>query len=883
MTRIFILNTALLITLSFLYGIIKWYRPKNKIHFQLVSGFWFGLVAVSAMMIPFEYTPGTIYDGRSVVLTLAGLWGGGYATLISVIIAGAYRIYLGGAGIWAGLATILFCGLTGLAFRLLLKNRLHELKIFVFWGIGVASHVVMLSAQLLVPGQPLLILNKIWLPVILVFPLAFTFIATLFQIIDRYIYNSRKIQEAEELYRTTLLSIGDAVICTDKNGAITQMNSVAEKLTGWKFSETRGRQLENVFRIINKHSREKTESPFAKVIKKGTIAVLEKHMLLVAKDGREIAITGSSAPIKNKDEITGVVLVFKDITDEYQLVESLRESEEKYRLLVENQTDLVVKVNAEGQFLFVSPSYCSLFGKTEEELLGNTFMPLVHEEDRKSTAEAMTALKHPPYNVYVEQRAMTVRGWIWLGWNDTAIVDEHGNIKEIIGVGRDISRRKHDEKTISEHERQLESMVGNLPGFVYRCKYDKDWTMLYLSDQFEKITGYLSADFIQNAKQTYNNIIEKSFQPEIFKQWEKAIAEKSVFEAEYPILTRNNQLKWVWERGTGVFDNNGDVLFLEGYIEDISEWKNAETALKVSEERFRLVMENSLDAILITDPEGLILNANKAACKMFQMTEEEICRAGRNGIVNLNDPNLSKFSEERRKKGYASGELTFFRKDGSLFPAEITSSIYKTGKGELRTSMIIRDITGRKLLEEKLRNSDRIFEHSVDMMTVAGFDGYFKVLNPAWEKTLGWTIEEILSRPWNDFVHPDDVDLSDATKAKIIDGRETYRFENRYRCKDGSFRWLSWNAFPYPEEKAIFAVARDITQSKLAGEELRRLKEKLEVEVEQKTQELRQRITELERFQQATIEREFRIKELRDEIKSLKNKTINTDHDTRQS
>ncbi|MBN1986875.1 MAG: PAS domain S-box protein, partial [Prolixibacteraceae bacterium] len=751
MTRIFILNTALLITLSFLYGIIKWYRPKNEIYFQLTSGLWFGLVAVSAMMIPFEYTPGTIYDGRSVVLTLAGLWGGGYVTLLSVIIAGAYRIYLGGAGIWAGLTTILFCGLTGLVFRLLLKNRLHELKIFVFWGIGVVSHVVMLSAQLLVPGQPLLILHKIWLPVIVVFPLAFAFIATLFQIVDRYISNSLKIREAEELYRTTLLSIGDAVICTDKSGAITQMNSVAEKLTGWKFSEARGRQLENVFRIINKHSREKIESPFAKVMKNGTIAGLEKHTLLITKDGREIAITDSGAPIKNNDEITGVVLVFKDITDEYQLLESLRESEEKYRLLVENQTDLVVKVNAAGQFLFVSPSYCTLFGKTEEELLGNTFMPLVHEEDRESTAEAMKALKHPPYTVYIEQRAMTTRGWVWLGWNDTAIVDEHGNIKEIIGVGRDISRRKHDEKTISEHERQLESMVKNLPGFVYRCKYNKDWTMLYLSQQFEKITGYLPVDFIQNAKQTYNNIIEKSFQTELLKKWEKAITQKSVFEAEYPIVTQNNQLKWVWERGTGVFDDNGNVLFLEGYIEDISEWKNAEMALKESEERFRLVLENSLDAILITNPDGSILNANKAACKMFQMTEEEICKAGRKGIVNLNDPNLPKFTEERKKNGYTSGELTFYRKDGSLFLADISSSVYKTRRGELRSSLIIRDITERKKNEAILRESEErfstAFRASPAPLVISDIEsGLFVDVNNRWVEMLGYSKEEQIGK-----------------------------------------------------------------------------------------------------------------------------------------
>ncbi|MET0084567.1 MAG: PAS domain S-box protein, partial [Sedimenticola sp.] len=90
---------------------------------------------------------------------------------------------------------------------------------------------------------------------------------------------------------------------------------------------------------------------------------------------------------------------------------ALREKELDYRLLIENQTDLVVKVDLEGRFQFVSQTYCETFGKSEDELLGNQFMPLVHEDDRKSTAKAMEALHSPPYKAYMEQRAMTKDGW----------------------------------------------------------------------------------------------------------------------------------------------------------------------------------------------------------------------------------------------------------------------------------------------------------------------------------------------------------------------------------------------------------------------------------------------------------------------------------------
>jgi PAS domain S-box-containing protein len=152
-------------------------------------------------------------------------------------------------------------------------------------------------------------------------------------------------------------------------------------------------------------------------------------------------------------------------------LEIMRRSEENYRLLVENQTDLVVKVDLQGRFLFVSPSYCLVFGKTREELLGQQFMPLVHEEDRESTAKAMEALLKPPYTAYVEQRAMTMEGWRWLAWSDKAILDDQGQIIAIVGAGRDITDRKRSEE---EHERlqaqllQAQKMesVGRLAGGV---------------------------------------------------------------------------------------------------------------------------------------------------------------------------------------------------------------------------------------------------------------------------------------------------------------------------------------------------------------------------------------------------------------------------------
>jgi PAS domain S-box-containing protein len=162
--------------------------------------------------------------------------------------------------------------------------------------------------------------------------------------------------------------------------------------------------------------------------------------------------------------VVTLLLMASIVEDRSRGSEALRRSEEKYRLLVENQTDLVVKVDAAGRFRFVSPSYCRTFGKAEAELLGHGFMPLVHEEDREATTRAMEALWRPPHTAYMEQRALTVDGWRWLAWLDTAVLDARGQVVEIVGVGRDITDRREVEDRLRQSEK-LEA-IGRLAGGV---------------------------------------------------------------------------------------------------------------------------------------------------------------------------------------------------------------------------------------------------------------------------------------------------------------------------------------------------------------------------------------------------------------------------------
>ena len=123
---------------------------------------------------------------------------------------------------------------------------------------------------------------------------------------------------------------------------------------------------------------------------------------------------------------------------------------------------------------------------------------------------------------------------------------------------------------------------------------------------------------------------------------------------------------------------------------------------------------------------------------------------------------------------------------------------------------------------------DRFFAVSIDMICVLDFSGYFKRLNPAWEKTLGFTVEELLSKPFIEFVHPDDRERTLQQNTKVRTGGQALSFENRYLCKDGSCRWLRWNAAPDFGQRVIYSVARDVTERKLADEEREKLLRELQ-------------------------------------------------------
>ncbi|MEI7981343.1 MAG: PAS domain S-box protein, partial [Bacteroidota bacterium] len=187
------------------------------------------------------------------------------------------------------------------------------------------------------------------------------------------------LKQTQEEFKITLYSIGDAVITTNIDSLILMMNPVAEQLTGWKEQDAKGKPLDEVFRIIHEESHEKVESPVKKAIEQGVVVGLANHTLLISKDGTEIPIADSGAPIRNHDkEIMGVVLVFRDQTKERAAQKSLQETNLLIQNIMDYSPSLIYVVDSGGRFRLVNKGLANLFGLSKEdfkEKVREDFMP----------------------------------------------------------------------------------------------------------------------------------------------------------------------------------------------------------------------------------------------------------------------------------------------------------------------------------------------------------------------------------------------------------------------------------------------------------------------------------------------------------------------------
>jgi two-component system, cell cycle sensor histidine kinase and response regulator CckA len=282
-------------------------------------------------------------------------------------------------------------------------------------------------------------------------------------------------------------------------------------------------------------------------------------------------------------------------------------------------------------------------------------------------------------------------------------------------------------------------------------------------------------------------------------------------------------------------DGGGNVIGALSSARDITERNRMEEALVSSESKYRSFFENSMDAILLTVPDGKILSANPAACRMFGYSEDELITMGRAGIVDMSDHQLTALLSKRALTGTAHGELKFIRKNGLRFPAEVSSAIFKSLDGKEHTSMIIRDITERKEAEAALFESEMKYRtlvtQSPDGIFVVDLSGAFLSVNKAMCDTLHYSEEELLSMKIWDIVPQQYLLLHKNRLADVLKGISNKNAaEYEVKGKDGIVHLVEVLSTPYYKDKEIIGfqgIARDITQRRAMEDQLRQM-QKLE-------------------------------------------------------
>lgn len=632
------------------------------------------------------------------------------------------------------------------------------------------------------------------------------------------------LQASEEHLRTTLSSIGDAVITTDADGQVESMNPVAEQLTGWSARKAVGQPLRNVLSIINEQTRAPMESPLQKVLETGKIVELANHALLITKDGQEIPIADSGAPIKNDTgRITGAVLVFRDQTKNRAARNALEASEERLQ-----RAQKVAQVG-HWEFDFSTGIFSTsivaqrIYGLENSTNDRDYIRKIPLPEYRAMLDEAMLALREQDIPYDVEFRIQRPEDGTIRDIHSVAVYNPDQNV--VFGVIQDITERKTSERAREHSEAEYHRLFENMPtGFsLNEMIYDDqgvavDYRFIQINPAFEKITGL-------TAGQTIGHTVKECL-PDLESSWIETYAEVAETGRAINFVNHSSDLNKHFDvRAFSSTPGQFAVVF-----SDITDRIQAAQLVQRSEAKYRLLFEQSGDAYLIIR-EGRYIDCNQAAVDMLHYESKqqllntepadlspEIQPDGQSSRKKADDIIQSMEKNESRRF-----EWVHTRANGEDFPVEVSLTAILDNDDNPIIHTVWRDITESKAATAELlatrKQLQYIIDHTHDVILQIDLTGRYIYVNSSGETMTGYTVDELLSMNMVRLVAPEYHELvSDRLEKRKNGNLEEGSFAFEIIRKNGERIWVELNTSPIlndaGELEGVQAVARDITEHK---------------------------------------------------------------------
>jgi PAS domain S-box-containing protein len=328
--------------------------------------------------------------------------------------------------------------------------------------------------------------------------------------------------------------------------------------------------------------------------------------------GGEEHLLSTTLDYQERGEDSFIIVYVRDVTEHRAAEKRAAESEERFRLLSSSTPDSTSVQDTDLRYEWVvNPA----LGMNPEDFIGKTDADLVDAEQFEMVRALKQQVMDSGEALRVEVPLTDARGNV-RHYAGTYVPrqDADGNVTGILSYFKDVTERKQAETVLAERERILATLLGNLPGMAYRCANDPQWTMQFVSAGCESLTGHSPEVLLGSTGVSYGDLVRP--EDDAWLQVQATVARDEPWTLTYRILTADGEMKWVWERGVAVRDQQGNVEALEGFIQDITLQKAAEERLEMAVAEWRQTFDAMRDSVALLDGEGMVLRAN-AATKVF--------------------------------------------------------------------------------------------------------------------------------------------------------------------------------------------------------------------------------------------------------------------------